>query len=130
MPATRCRREAVLALATRNAEASDPAVAMAGLRGRFVEVAVIDQGEGMPPEVAEHAFEPFFTTETGRHRVWTWPQPGLWLCAAIARRRVDRQRARSRHRDPVLSAEMGTGRRHVKPRLNSRPALRPYRLHE
>jgi signal transduction histidine kinase len=52
-----------LSVATRNAEAGDPALAMAGLAGRFVEVAVVDQGEGMPPEVAEHAFEPFFTTK-------------------------------------------------------------------
>lgn len=52
-----------LTLTTRNAETNDPAVAMAGLGGRFVEIAVVDQGDGMPPEVAEHAFEPFFTTK-------------------------------------------------------------------
>ncbi|SEP18785.1 PAS fold-containing protein [Salinihabitans flavidus] len=31
--------------------------------GEFVEVDVIDDGSGMPPEVAERAFEPFFTTK-------------------------------------------------------------------
>ena len=33
----------------------------------FVEIAVADNGAGMPPEVAEHIFEPFFTTKpTGK----------------------------------------------------------------
>ena len=31
--------------------------------GRYVEVAVVDDGEGMEPERAEHIFEPFFTTK-------------------------------------------------------------------
>ncbi|TQS46779.1 PAS domain-containing hybrid sensor histidine kinase/response regulator [Cryptosporangium phraense] len=32
-------------------------------RGAYVELAVIDTGTGMPPEVAERAFEPFFSTK-------------------------------------------------------------------
>ncbi|WP_223861492.1 PAS domain-containing protein [Geminicoccus harenae] len=31
--------------------------------GAFVEIAVADNGVGMPPEVLAHAFEPFFTTK-------------------------------------------------------------------
>jgi signal transduction histidine kinase/CheY-like chemotaxis protein len=31
--------------------------------GRFVAIAVADDGRGMPPEVAAQAFEPFFTTK-------------------------------------------------------------------
>lgn len=35
-----------------------------GLDGsEFLSLSVIDNGEGMPPEVAERAFEPFFTTK-------------------------------------------------------------------
>ncbi|WP_187830246.1 ATP-binding protein [Siccirubricoccus phaeus] len=38
-----------------------------GLEGRFVRLAVQDDGTGMPPEVLAHAFEPFFSTkEVGR----------------------------------------------------------------
>jgi PAS domain S-box-containing protein len=32
--------------------------------GEFVEVQVIDTGRGMPPEVLEHLFEPFYTTKS------------------------------------------------------------------
>ncbi|WP_277183011.1 GAF domain-containing protein [Caballeronia sp. BR00000012568055] len=31
--------------------------------GEYVELSVIDDGPGMPPEIAERAFEPFFTTK-------------------------------------------------------------------
>jgi PAS domain S-box-containing protein len=34
-----------------------------GTPGRYVCVSVEDTGEGMPPEVVEHAMEPFFTTK-------------------------------------------------------------------
>jgi len=31
--------------------------------GRYISVSVIDNGDGMPPEILEHVFEPFFTTK-------------------------------------------------------------------
>ena len=35
--------------------------------GPYVELAVIDQGEGMRPEILERAFEPFFTTRKDKN---------------------------------------------------------------
>jgi PAS domain S-box-containing protein len=34
-----------------------------GVSGDFVELAVRDSGPGIPPEIAEHMFEPFYTTK-------------------------------------------------------------------
>lgn len=34
------------------------------LPGDYIKISVIDNGEGMKPEVLEHAFEPFFTTKS------------------------------------------------------------------
>jgi signal transduction histidine kinase len=51
-----------------------------GADGRdAVRVELIDEGPGMPPEVAEHVFDPFFTTK---------PQ-GSGLGLAIVRKIVD-----------------------------------------
>ncbi|MBM3674170.1 MAG: hypothetical protein FJW88_04305 [Actinobacteria bacterium] len=35
--------------------------------GRYLAFGVADSGPGMPVEVAEHAFEPFFSTRAGSH---------------------------------------------------------------
>ncbi|MGE5611230.1 MAG: sensor histidine kinase [Bacillota bacterium] len=43
----------------------------------FVELAVIDNGRGMPPDVLEHIFEPFFTSKRGAS------QPGTGLGLSI-----------------------------------------------
>ena len=54
-----------LTLTTRNIPAASPEGAcLAALPpGDFVEIAVVDTGCGMPPEVISKAFEPFFTTK-------------------------------------------------------------------
>jgi len=49
------------------ANVADPAAEphLAGLPdGGYLQIAVIDNGEGMPPEVVDHAMEPFFTTKS------------------------------------------------------------------
>jgi signal transduction histidine kinase len=48
----------------RRARARDGAAA-GPLSGRFVEVAIADEGQGMTPEVLEQIFDPFFTTKDG-----------------------------------------------------------------
>ncbi|CAH2604917.1 Histidine kinase [Rhodovastum atsumiense] len=52
-----------LHMATANVTFPDTATAPDGLAGRFVRIAVTDNGEGMPAEVLGRAFEPFFTTK-------------------------------------------------------------------
>jgi signal transduction histidine kinase len=32
---------------------------------RYVGICVADNGEGMPPDVVQHAFDPFYTTKHG-----------------------------------------------------------------
>ncbi|MCE5246589.1 CHASE domain-containing protein [bacterium] len=50
-----------LRLTTRNVET--PPATPEGAPERWVELAVSDNGCGMPPDVREHVFEPFFTTK-------------------------------------------------------------------
>ena len=47
--------------------------------GRAVLVSVEDSGRGIPPEIAERVFDPFFSTKTGRGAGL-----GLFLVAAVA----------------------------------------------
>jgi signal transduction histidine kinase len=50
-------------------EAVRPSEGRVRLEGRrhngWVELSVIDNGRGMPPEIIEHVFEPFFTAKRG-----------------------------------------------------------------
>jgi PAS domain S-box-containing protein len=48
---------------TRNQGAADPDLPVELEQADYVVISVIDEGTGMPPEVAERAFEPFFTTK-------------------------------------------------------------------
>jgi len=52
-------------------------------RGRDVVLMVVDDGPGMPPDVAEHAFERFFRPEAGRSR-GSGSGLGLAIVEAIA----------------------------------------------
>ncbi len=52
-------------------------------RGRDVVLMVVDDGPGMPPDVAEHAFERFFRPEAGRTR-GSGSGLGLAIVEAIA----------------------------------------------
>jgi PAS domain S-box-containing protein len=60
-------RGGALTIATGNVDLRDDAAAGAldVAPGDYVVLAVSDTGEGMPPEVARRAFEPFFTTRRG-----------------------------------------------------------------
>jgi len=51
-----------------------------GLRaGRYVRLAVSDDGQGMPADVLARATDPFFTTRTlARARGWDWPWSMDW----------------------------------------------------
>ena len=52
-----------LSIDTSNAELSDDDAGTSSKAGRYVRLRVSDTGCGMPPEVIERAFEPFYTTK-------------------------------------------------------------------
>ncbi len=49
------------------------------LAGKHVIVRIRDDGNGIPPELLPHVFEPFFSTKTDRHGTGL----GLWVCQDI-----------------------------------------------
>jgi signal transduction histidine kinase len=68
----------------------------AGAAGGDVEIAVEDDGPGVPPELADTLFAPFVT---GRGRDQRHPGTGLGL--AIARRVIERHGGSLRHERPA-----------------------------
>ena len=62
-------KQVVLNLAVNALEAVTPGVGEVQIDGRrqgnWVELCVADNGRGMPPEVLDHVFEPFFTARVG-----------------------------------------------------------------
>ncbi|MBN2685288.1 MAG: PAS domain S-box protein [Pontiellaceae bacterium] len=48
--------------------------------GRYIKIAIEDQGEGIPPEISTQIFDPFFTTKEGGHGL------GLATCYSIIKR--------------------------------------------
>lgn len=58
-------------------------------RGEDATVSVTDHGPGMPPEVAEHLFEPYF-----RAREFESQQPGIGLGLPVCKRLIEAQGGR------------------------------------
>jgi PAS domain S-box-containing protein len=87
-------RGGTLAIATDNAQLRDETAAGAldVTPGDYVVLAVSDTGEGMPPEVARRAFEPFFTTR----RVSQGSGLGLSMVYGFARQSGGQARLESR----------------------------------
>lgn len=53
--------------------------------GGFAEIRIVDDGPGIPEELLERAFEPFFRVDPGRRKV----KPGAGLGMAIAKEIID-----------------------------------------
>ena len=54
-------------------------------QGGFAEIRIVDDGPGIPDELLERAFEPFFRVDPGRRKL----KPGAGLGMAIAKEIVD-----------------------------------------
>ena len=72
--------------------------------GEYVVVSITDSGSGMPPEVLERVFEPFYTTKEVGRGSGLRAEHGVRLCQAVARSRQDLQRSGARHPRDGLSA--------------------------
>ncbi len=79
--------------------------------GQYVMVAVTDTGSGIPPEIMDRVFEPFFSTKHGAR-----PVHGLRLRQTVRRPHEDLQRGRRGHdRAAVPAAGDAVGRHPGRP---------------
>ena len=77
--------------------------------GPYVTIAVTDTGTGMTPGRPRPGVRTLLHDEAGRQGHRTWPQPSLWLRAAVGWRRDDPLRGRRRHDDRDPASPVGEG---------------------
>ena len=98
-------KQVILNLAVNALEATPPGVGEVQIdgrrRGSWVELCIVDNGRGMPPEVLDRVFEPFFTARNGKSAP---REPGTGLGLSITHAIV------SNHGGQICAESEGIGR--------------------